>query len=86
MIQNLNADELSAIVGKKNARTIKVFEASILDLRELMNQSKMRLLDSFEETFDYRASYDNLPDGFERQANIDEFYGYIRDFSYKIHT
>ncbi|MFB1032168.1 MAG: UvrD-helicase domain-containing protein, partial [Aliarcobacter cryaerophilus] len=80
MIQNLNADELSAIVGKKNARTIKVFEASILDLRELMNQSKMRLLDSFEETFDYRASYDNLPDGFERQANIDEFYGYIRDF------
>ena len=80
MIQKLNADELSAIVGKKNARTIKVFEASILDLRELMIQSRMRLLDSFEETFDYRASYDNLPDGFERQANIDEFYGYIRDF------
>ncbi|MFA5721916.1 MAG: 3'-5' exonuclease, partial [Aliarcobacter sp.] len=80
MIQNLSSDELSAIVGKKNARTIKVFEASILDLREQMNESKMRLLDSFEDTFDYRASYDNLPDGFERQANIDEFYGYIRDF------
>jgi DNA helicase-2/ATP-dependent DNA helicase PcrA len=80
MIQNLSSDELSAIVGKKNARTIKVFEASILDLREQMNESKMRFLDSFEDTFDYRASYDNLPDGFERQANIDEFYGYIRDF------
>lgn len=80
MIQKLNADELSAVVGKKNARTIKVFEASILDLRELMNESKMRLLDDFEEAFDYRASYDKLPDGFERQANIDEFYGYIRDF------
>ena len=39
----------------------------------------------FEETFDYRASYDNLPDGFERQANIDEFFGYIRDFLFKIH-
>ncbi|OCL84022.1 ATP-dependent helicase [Arcobacter porcinus] len=80
MIQQLNSDDLSLVVGKKNARTIKVFEASILDLRELMNESKMRFLDSFEETFDYRASYDNLPDGFERQANIDEFYGYIRDF------
>jgi len=80
LIQELSADELSLIVGKKNSRTLKVFEASILDLREIMNASKMRLIDSFEETFDYRASYDNLPDGYERQANIDEFYGYIRDY------
>ena len=80
LIQDSTPDELSSIVGKKNARTLKVFEASILDLRELMQESRMRLLDSFEETFDYKASYDNLPDGFERQANIDEFYGYIRDF------
>ncbi len=80
LIQDSTPDELSAVVGKKNARTLKVFEASILDLRELMSESKMRLLDSFEDTFDYRASYDNLPDGFERQANIDEFYGYIRDY------
>ncbi|WP_198305002.1 ATP-dependent helicase [Arcobacter vandammei] len=80
LIQDSTPDELSAVVGKKNSRTLKVFEASILDLRELMSESRMRLLDSFEDTFDYRASYDNLPDGFERQANIDEFYGYIRDY------
>ncbi|QKJ26426.1 UvrD/REP family helicase [Aliarcobacter cibarius] len=80
LIQDSTPDELSAVVGKKNSRTLKVFEASILDLREIMNESRMRLLDSFEDTFDYRASYDNLPDGFERQANIDEFYGYIRDY------
>lgn len=80
LIQDLTPDELSAVVGKKNSRTLKVFEASILDLREIMNESRMRLLDSFEDNFDYRASYDNLPDGFERQANIDEFYGYIRDY------
>ncbi len=78
--KNLDAEGISLIVGKKNARTLKVFEASILDLRESLTQSKMRFLDNFEETFDYRASYDNLPDGFERQANIDEFYGYIRDY------
>ena len=76
----MDSNEISSIVGKKNSRTLKVFEASILDLKELLSESKMKFLDSFEETFDYRASYDNLPDGFERQANIDEFYGYIRDY------
>ncbi len=40
----------------------------------------MRFLDTFEDTFDFRASFENLPDGFERQANIDEFYGYVRDY------
>ncbi|MBS9782581.1 MAG: UvrD-helicase domain-containing protein [Arcobacter sp.] len=80
LIQDLSTDELAQVVGKKNTRTLKYFEASIMDLKEIINQSKMKFLDSFEETFDYRASYDNLPDGFERQANIDEFYGYLRDF------
>ena len=80
LIQQMDAEEITSIVGKKNSRTLKVFEASILDLKELLTESKMKFLDSFEETFDYRASYDGLPDGFERQANIDEFYGYIRDF------
>ena len=80
LIQTSDADTLAAIVGKKNARTLKVFEASIMDLKDVLNESKMKFLDAFEDTFDYRASYDNIPDGFEKQANIDEFYGYIRDF------
>jgi DNA helicase-2/ATP-dependent DNA helicase PcrA len=80
MVTAFNAEELTAVVGKKNSRTIKLFEASVMDLKELMLDSKMKFLDSFEETFDYRASYDNVPDGFDRQANIDEFYGYVRDF------
>ncbi|TLP41259.1 ATP-dependent helicase [Arcobacter arenosus] len=80
ILEEYNADELSAIVGKKNSRTLKVFMASVMDLREALEESKMRFLDSFEDTFDYRASYDNVPDGFDRQANIDEFYGYIRDY------
>jgi len=80
IIQTFDSDELAAIVGKKNSRTLKVFEASVMDLREILNESKMKFLDAFEDTFDYRASYDNVPDGFDRQGNIDEFYGYIRDF------
>ena len=80
LIQNMDSTEITTIVGKKNSRTLKVFEASVLDLKEMLLESKMKFLDNFEETFDYRASYDNLPDGFERQGNIDEFYGYIRDY------
>jgi len=80
LIQELSPEELALTVGKKNSRTLKVYEASIMDLKDILDESKMKFLDSFEETFDYRASYDNVPDGFERQGNIDEFYGYIRDF------
>lgn len=80
IIQEFDAEELAGVVGKKNSRTLKVFEASVMDLKELLVESKMKFLDAFEETFDYRASYDNVPDGFDRQANIDEFYGYIRDY------
>ena len=80
LVQDLNAEELALIVGKKNSRTLKVFEASIMDLIETMESSKMKFLEDFEDVFDYRASYDNLPDGYERQGNIDEFYGYIKDY------
>ncbi|WP_072679819.1 ATP-dependent helicase [Arcobacter sp. LA11] len=80
ILEEFNAEELAAIVGKKNSRTLKVFMASVMDLRDALEESKMRFLDSFEDTFDYRASFDNVPDGFDRQANIDEFYGYIRDY------
>ncbi len=80
ILEEYSADELSVIVGKKNSRTLKVFMASVMDLKDILNESKMRFLDTFEDTFDYRASFDNVPDGFDRQANIDEFYGYIRDY------
>jgi DNA helicase II / ATP-dependent DNA helicase PcrA len=80
LIQHMDSNEMVGLVGKKNSRTLKVFEASVLDLKEMLVESKMKFLDNFEETFDYRTSYDNLPDGFERQANIDEFYGYLRDY------
>ncbi|WP_428026295.1 ATP-dependent helicase [Arcobacter sp.] len=80
IIEEFSPEELSVIVGKKNSRTLKVFLASILDLKDTLEESKMRFLDTFEDTFDFRASFENLPDGFERQANIDEFYGYVRDY------
>jgi DNA helicase-2/ATP-dependent DNA helicase PcrA len=80
MLESYTPDQLSSIVGKKNARTLKVFVASILDLKDMLEQSKMRFLDTFEETFDFKESYEKAIDGIERIANIDEFYGFIRDY------
>lgn len=80
IINESTPTELSKIVGQKNARTLKVFLASVMDLQDILKDSKMRFLDLFEETFDFKEQYFGLPDGYERIANIDEFYGYIRDF------
>ena len=80
IMEEFSPAELATIVGKKNAMTLKVFLASIMDLKDSLKESKMRFLDIFEDTFDFRASFDNVPDGYDRQANIDEFYGYVRDY------
>ncbi len=80
LIEESDAIELSLIVGKKNARTLKVFMASINDLQDILRDSKMRFIDLFEETFDFKASFEKMIDSQDRIANIDEFYGYLRDF------
>jgi len=80
LLEDLEPDELSEVVGKKNARTLKVFMASIKDLQDILQTSKMRFIDLFEETFDFKQSYEKLADGADRIANIDEFYGYLRDY------
>ncbi|MEA3498770.1 MAG: 3'-5' exonuclease [Campylobacterota bacterium] len=73
-------EELALIVGKKNARTLKVFVASIEDLQELLVDAKLKFIDQFEETFDFKTTYAKVVDADDRIANIDEFYGYLRDF------
>jgi len=80
LIEELESKELAKIVGKKNSMTLKVFIASIKDLQEILVESKIRFIDMFEDTFEFRKSFEDTPDGFERIANIDEFYGLTRDF------
>ncbi len=76
-------EELALIVGKKNSRTLKFFCATIEDLQEVLQTQKMRFIDQFEDAFDFKASFINTVDGDDRIANIDEFYGYLRDFFLK---
>jgi len=80
IIYEYTPEELALIVGKKNARTLKVFVASIEDLQEILNNGKLRFIDMFEDTFDFKTTYAKVVDADDRLANIDEFYGYLRDF------
>jgi len=83
IMEEYQPEELAQIVGKKNSRTLKVFCASIADLQESLETTKMKFIDNFEDTFDFKSSFLNTVDGEDRIANIDEFYGYLRDFFLK---
>jgi DNA helicase-2/ATP-dependent DNA helicase PcrA len=80
LVADLSNEELSLIVGKKNASTLKVFMANTEDLQDILQKAKMRFIDSFDDTFDFKQSFEKLADGDDRIANIDEFYGYLRDY------
>lgn len=80
IIKDYTPEELTALVGKKNSRTLKVFMASVEDLQDVLENAKMKFIDLFEETFDFKTTYAKNLDADDRLANIDEFYGYLRDF------
>ncbi|MEA3289722.1 MAG: UvrD-helicase domain-containing protein, partial [Campylobacterota bacterium] len=80
IISEYTPEDLAVLVGKKNSRTLKVFMASIEDMQDVLKTAKMRFIDLFEETFDFKTTYIKSIDADDRIANIDEFYGYLRDF------
>ncbi|MEA2050411.1 MAG: UvrD-helicase domain-containing protein [Campylobacterota bacterium] len=80
IIKEYTPEELAKLVGKKNSMTLKVFMASVEDLQELLENGKMKFIDVFEDTFDFKTTYSKVIDADDRIANIDEFYGYLRDF------
>ncbi|PIF04387.1 MAG: ATP-dependent DNA helicase [Arcobacter sp.] len=80
IIKEYSAEKLTSLVGKKNARTLKVFMASVEDLQDVLAEAKMRFIDLFEETFDFKTTYAKVIDAEDRMSNIDEFYGYLRDY------
>jgi DNA helicase II / ATP-dependent DNA helicase PcrA len=83
IIKEYSPCELTNLVGKKNARTLKVFMASFEDLQDILAEKKMKFIDLFEDTFDFKTTYEKMIDAEDRLSNIDEFYGYLRDFFMK---
>jgi len=83
IIKDYSPEELTTLVGKKNSRTLKVFMASVEDLQDVLASTKMRFIDLFEDTFDFKTTYAKVIDADDRLSNIDEFYGYLRDYFIK---
>ena len=79
-MKDSSSEDLLELVGKRNARTIKVFIASIEDMQDVLKVSKLDFTKQFEECFDFKSTYAKTIDYIDRVANIDEFYGYLRDF------
>ncbi|BCD68573.1 ATP-dependent helicase [Nitratiruptor sp. YY09-18] len=80
-LNNTDADTLAALVGKKNAKTLNAFITTIKQLQEFaQNQGLYNFIEEFENKIGLKKYYASMPDGFERIANIDEFYGLFRDY------
>ncbi len=82
-ISQVSSDEMTTLIGKKNYRTLKLFEASIYEIQDILKNSKMLFIDHFDDMFEFKQSFKKLFDGEDRIANIDEFYGLLRDYLIK---
>jgi len=76
---DVSSSDLSAVVGAKNARTLKVFVSNILDLQDELKNNPSKLLELFDDTFELKNYYSNLLDGVNRVDNIEELIGYLRE-------
>ncbi|MRI59350.1 MAG: ATP-dependent DNA helicase [Epsilonproteobacteria bacterium] len=80
MLYELDPGELETIVGKKSASTLAKFVQDLRDLSKKSQEGLYNFIDEFERTIGLRRYYEAMPDGYERIANIDEFYGLFRDY------
>lgn len=80
LLRTISDAELTAMVRKKSATALRQFITTIDDARDQAQASLYRFIDELETLFGLRAFYAATPEGDERIHNIDEFYGYFRDF------
>jgi DNA helicase-2/ATP-dependent DNA helicase PcrA len=72
--------DLGALIGKKNAGSVKEFTQTLIDLRTDDKLGSYDFIDLFEDTIGLKKYYSMLPDAFDKVANLEEFYGLYRDF------
>ncbi|HIC43952.1 MAG TPA: ATP-dependent helicase, partial [Sulfurimonas sp.] len=79
-IETATNEELEALIKKKNTLTVKQLVQTIKDVAQTAEEGTYDFIDVLEDTFKIKSIYENMPDGTDRIANIDEFYGLFRDF------
>lgn len=80
LIETSSEETLGQLIGKKGAKTIMQFAKDIEHLKQTAQESLYHFIDEFDRTLGIKEYYRALPDGLERIANIDEFYGLFRDY------
>ena len=80
LIETADEEKLIQLIGKKGAKTILEFVKDIEHLKGLSQESLYQFIEEFDRTLGIKEYYRALPDGTERIANIDEFYGFFRDY------
>lgn len=65
-------------ISQNNIIALRELFELILDLKEILNISIMRFIDEFKTRVKILQSYEM--DNVDREANVDEFYGYFRDY------
>ncbi len=73
-------EELQSNISKKVAFALKDFIEEIKELKEASQDSLYNFIDFFEDRVGLKDYYGSMADGYDRILNIDEFYGYMRDY------
>jgi len=79
-VKNVSIAELTGLVKKKNAGTLKEFIENIEDVSKIAQESIYEFIDVLEDVFKLKSIYKGTQDEDERILNMDEFYGLFRDF------
>lgn len=64
----------------KHIKAIEGIFDTLMLLREKLESSTLGFLELFKERIKILDSFENLQDEIDREANVDEFYGFFRDY------
>lgn len=67
-------------INKKHLDSIEGIFDIIDELKEALEHSTIRFLEAFKDKIDILDTFNNTEDEIDRKANIDEFYGFFRDY------
>ncbi|MCK4441258.1 MAG: UvrD-helicase domain-containing protein [Sulfurovaceae bacterium] len=83
LIDTKSVKELATIVSKRASNSLKKFAKDIHSLIREQEESLVNFITLFENTIGLRKYYSVMPDGTDKVLNIDEFYGYFREYILK---
>lgn len=73
-----HANELG--ISSRQINAISGIFALLEELKEALNHSSIKFLELFKEKINILDTFENNQDDIDREANINEFYGYFREY------